>query len=85
VHAPEQVRPRRLTRSERAKAAREATDGLPAGAVWSRQALYETMMIINLFGTILMALLAFAKLARNDLARYESSAKSTEDRAEAAA
>jgi hypothetical protein len=41
------------------------------GAAWNTHALYETMMAINLFGSVLLALLALVKLARNDLARYQ--------------
>jgi uncharacterized membrane protein len=52
------------------------------GAAWNTHALYETMMAVNLFGSVPLALLALAKLARNDLARYQPAAQRPEGRAQ---
>lgn len=59
-----------------------ASVGAPAGSVvdasgaaWNRQALYETMMAVNLFGPVPLALLALVRLARNDLARSQPAAQ----------
>jgi putative membrane protein len=43
-----------------------------AGVTWSIHAIYESMFVINLFGTFVMAALAATKLARNDLALHGS-------------
>jgi hypothetical protein len=43
-----------------------------SGAAWSTHALFETLMTANLFGPVLLAPLALTRLARNDLARYET-------------
>jgi len=53
------------------------------GAAWSTHALFETLMTANLFGAVLLALLALTRLARNDLARYETSAQPPGGRAKA--
>jgi hypothetical protein len=45
------------------------------GAAWNTYALYETMMTINLFGPVLLALLAVTKLAR-----YQPAAQRTGSR-----
>ncbi|MEV6212770.1 carotenoid biosynthesis protein [Kitasatospora sp. NPDC051914] len=42
-----------------------------AGAVWSVHALHETLFTINLFGTVVIAVLAAVKLARNDLSLHQ--------------
>jgi hypothetical protein len=42
------------------------------------------MMTVNLFGSVLLALLALVKLARNDLARYQPAAQRPGGRAQGA-
>lgn len=42
------------------------------GQIWNTVALTETMMCINLFGSVAIALVALTKLARNDLARWST-------------
>lgn len=45
-----------------------------AGVSWDPRAMTETLLAINIFGTVLIAALAAVKLLRNDVARYAAPA-----------